>query len=208
MNSFVAELISFSVALFSALNPIGAIPIYLSLTGESSKEDLKKIALSCTITIFITLILSTFAGVYILKFFGIGIPAFRLGGGILIASMAFNMLQAKRAPTKLQRDEISEKPSIAELGAVPLAIPLLAGPGTISTALLYGEKLGEPYHWAIALVAILIISVLTHLILSSSKIISNTMGKVGINIMTRVMGLILMAKSVEFIALGIKQIFL
>ncbi len=203
----IQEITKFALAMISIINPIGAIPVFLSLTVDNSNEDIKQIAKTCAIAIFFTIIISLFFGENILGIFGITIPAFMVGGGILIGSNAFNMLKGQTNETKLNRKEIKRtKEEITEMGIVPLGIPLLAGPGSISTAIIYSEKLHGVFSWSGAVGSVLIISILVFLILTFSRKISNKIGRIGVNVMTRIMGLILMALSVEFISNGIKQL--
>ncbi len=204
----IQEITKFAIAIVSIINPIGAIPVFLSLTVDHSNEEIKIIARTCAIAIFITICTSLLAGQYILEVFGITIDSFRIGGGILIGMNAINMIRGQRNESKLNKKEILKtKEDLSELGIVPLAIPLLAGPGAISTSIIYSERLHGTVSWSGAIISLLLISVITYLSLSFSRTISARVGRIGVNVMTRIMGLILMAIGVEFVTGGIKQIF-
>src|SRR3989338_1756187 len=148
----------FGMTLFSVLNPLGAIPIFLSLTKNNSDLEIKKISTTCAITIFVTITIGMLFGGKILTFFGISIASFRIGGGILLGTMAFNMLSAKQHNSKINQDEIDAKSNVDEIGIVPLAIPLLAGPGTISTSIIHAEKFDQLGDYVASIMATLVVA--------------------------------------------------
>jgi multiple antibiotic resistance protein len=200
----------FGLTIFSLLNPIGIIPVFLSITAKYNEQHIKKVSTVCSIAVFITMLVSVVIGEHILNFFGISIPSFRIAGGVLLAFTAFNMLNAQTSPTKLTENELDltlDSSRIREIGIVPLAIPLLAGPGTISTCILYSQKIGSIINYSGVIAVLAVVAFIVKLILRYSRLIGEKMGTVGVNVMTRVMGLILMAMAVEFISTGIKQLF-
>jgi multiple antibiotic resistance protein len=197
----------FGISLYSVLNPIGAIPIFLTLTQWNAQEEIKKIAMVCSISVSITLLVGIFFGNLLLEFFGISVASFRVGGGFLIALMAIQMMNAKTLDTKLNPEEIQTQKQSQEVGIVPLAIPLLAGPGSISTSIIHANHFKTFWHWSGAVTIISIIGLSIFVILYFSRVIGNKVGKIGLNVMTRIMGLILMALAIEFISSGIKEIF-
>ena len=208
MEASAVILFKLFISLASVLNPLGALPVYLTLTQENSRDEIKRIATSCSIAVFITIAVSLIFGQKILGFFGISVASFRVGGGVLLATMALSMLQAKRTSTKLNKQEERESSiDIKEIGIVPLAIPLLAGPGTISTSIIQAQSLQTPMLWAGAIMVCLLIGITVKLVLTFSRLIGRRLGTVGVNVMTRIMGLILMAMAVEFITGGLKEIF-
>lgn len=193
------------VSLLSILNPIGVIPIFITLTGSFSDEKVSRIATSCAITVGITILLSLVMGQKVLNFFGISLASFSVGGGILIFMMSLQMISAKQATQKLNEEEANSlDPN--EIGIVPFAIPLLAGPGTISQAIIYSNKLETSSYWLGAVVVVLIIIVLTKIIFQYSRKIGKKLGTIGLNVMTRIMGLIILSLSIEIIAAGIRDI--
>lgn len=197
----------FGITLFSVLNPLGAIPIFLSLTKNNSDLEIKKISTTCALTILITITVGMVFGGKILHFFGISIASFRIGGGILLGTMAFNMLSAKQHNSKINQDEIDAKSDVEEIGIVPLAIPLLAGPGTISTSIIHAEKFNGIGEYLSSILVTVLVCIIIKYILRFSRTIGSKIGTVGLNVMTRIMGLMLMALAVEFISGGVKQIF-
>ncbi len=203
----LADSLKFAITIFSLLNPLGALPMFLTLTFGRSHKGIKHISTTCAITVFITAIISLFLGEIILKMFGISISSFRIGGGILLATMAFSMLYAKQQQTKLSKEEIAYQESEDTIGIVPLAIPLLAGPGTISTAIVYASEFSTPWHWIGAVMALAIISIIIKYVLQFSEQIGKRIGPIGLNVLTRIMGLITMSIAVEFIIKGIKNFF-
>ncbi|AYF44718.1 MULTISPECIES: MarC family protein [unclassified Halobacteriovorax] len=200
-----AHMISFFVALLSVVNPIGALPMFMGLTKNLSKTQRKSMVRVCSIAVFVTLVISLFIGKKILSFFGISIGAFTVGGGILIFSMATSMINAKDVESKLTQDEMDDD-SIREIGIVPLAIPLLAGPGAISTTIIYAQKLTSPIDWALSIPILLLAVLCIYIALINANTISEKVGQLGVNVTTRVMGLFLLAMSVEMITNGLASI--
>lgn len=202
-----SDVLKFAITLVSILNPIGVIPIYLGLTERFSVDRTRVITRSCAIAVTVTILLTLAIGQQILNFFGIGLASFTVGGGFLICSMAFSMISAKHSQAKMNTEEIAESSDIREIGIVPLAIPLLAGPGVMSTSIIQAETFTTPAHWIGAGLVVLFIGFSIYFIFSSGKKISDKLGKVGLNVMTRVMGIILLAISIELISGGLKELF-
>lgn len=193
------------ISLLSILNPLGVIPIFITLTKSFSEDKVKGIATSCSITVCLTIIISLVLGKRILDFFGISLASFSIGGGILIFMMAMQMMSAKTASQKLnEKEEQDLDPK--EIGIVPLAIPLLAGPGTISQAIIYSNKLHSPAYWIGAALTVLVIGILIKVSFQYSKFIGKKLGTIGLNVLTRIMGLIILSLSIEIIASGIRDI--
>ncbi|MDA8792946.1 NAAT family transporter [Bacteriovoracaceae bacterium] len=203
----------FAIGIFSVINPIGGIPIFLSLASDFEDQEKRRMTTITAITIFITMVISIFVGKQILGFFGISITSFRFGGGLLIGMMAFKMLRAEGTPpSKMSQREIDSVKSarmdqLRELGVVPLGIPLFAGPGTISTCIIYSAKLSGWCNYLAAIAIALIIALVIKLLLTFSQTIKKTLGRVGLNVLSRVMGLILLAISVELITYSLGQMF-
>lgn len=193
------------ISLLSILNPLGVIPIFITLTGHFSEEKVKSIATSCALTVSMTLVLSLVVGQRILNFFGISLASFSIGGGILIFMMAIQMVSARTASQKMnEKEKKSLDPN--EIGIVPLAIPLLAGPGTISQAIIYSNKLQSAAYWLGAAVVVIFIGILIKFIFQNSRFLGKKLGTIGLNVMTRIMGLIILSLSIEIIASGIRDI--
>lgn len=205
MPIVIEDGLKFAVTLVSILNPIGVIPIFLGMTEQFSPEKIKKISTSCSLAVIITINLSLLLGQQILNFFGISIASFTIGGGILLFTMAFSMISAKPSSAKLNQEE-TDNIDPSEIGIVPLAIPLLAGPGTISTAIIHSKSFTSTYDYLAAIFVIIIAGLLIKLTFSYSKKIADKIGRIGLNVMTRIMGLILLSISIEMILGGIKEI--
>ena len=201
------EYLQLSAGLVSVVNPIGAIPTFMALTAARSRADKKRTALVCACAVFMVLQMSLLAGEPILNFFSIGLPAFRVAGGILILLMGLRMLHAtpdRARHTPEEQAESSEKESVA---VVPLAIPLLSGPGAISTTIVYGHMGQTWQHYLLMSTVIFSVSFIVWGALLVAPKIAGYMGQTGINVVTRVMGLILAAIAVEFIAKGLSALF-
>ncbi len=195
------------MSLLAILNPIGALPIYLSIGSGSEWENRRRISIVTTLTVFLTLMAFMLFGESILSFFGIGIPAFRIGGGILIIMIAVSMLQGKMSPAKHTPEETEamlEKQSIA---VVPLAVPILAGPGAISTVILLTHQANSWLLWIALSSAIVANSLLVYLVFFLAGRLNLFLGISGIKIVTRIMGMILMAIAVQFILDGLAQVY-
>jgi multiple antibiotic resistance protein len=207
MEEILTQAFKFIFAMISILNPLGAIPIFLGMTRKANSNEIKSIAKTCSITIFVTLTASLIVGEGILHFFSVSISSFKVGGGILIGTMGFSMLRAETAPTKLNDEEIQKEHINREIGIVPLAIPLMSGPGAITSCIIYAEKIQGYTSWATTMISLVLVSLIIFSILVYSRWIRRSMGSIGINVLTRIMGLILMALAVEFVTSGIKTIF-
>lgn len=201
------EYIKFFVGLFSIVNAIGTVPVFINLTESFSKSQQLRTARIAAFTCCVVLMLTLITGEMLLKFFGISIGSFRVGGGILLLLMAISMMHARLSNVKQTPEEAIDKANSDSVAVVPLGLPLLAGPGAISTVILYANRYPSPTHYAILCCEIILISLIIWAIFRASNFLSNLLGKTGINIITRIMGLIMAAIGIEFIASGIKQLF-
>lgn len=190
------------VTLFSILNPVGAIPIFLVVAANESDKRKKATIRKTVISVIIILLISAYGGNYVLQFFGVDIDSFRIAGGILLLLMSVHMLQAKTPTVKTNEDETSEAVDKEDVSVVPLAIPLLAGPGSISTVILFSSSMPDAVGMIVLGIIIIFASLIIYPILLLSKTIGERIGNTGLNIATRVMGLFLAAISVKFILEG------
>lgn len=195
------------IALLAVLNPLGAVPLFVALTPGASDRARRDIARTAVIAVALILLASLLFGELLLDFFGISVSSFRVGGGILILLMAIAMLQAKVSATAHTAEEKEDSESKASVAVVPLATPLLAGPGAISTVILYANRGHGPLHYSLMAADILILCALLWLVFKAVPWISRHVSQTGINIFTRIMGLILTALAVEFIASGVRGLF-
>ncbi len=191
------------IGLFAIVNPIGTVPLYLSFT-ENLKKQRNQIARTTATAVAVILITTMLLGSHILYFFSISLDAFRVAGGILLMLIAFGMLQARQGRTRHTPEEDEEALDSSSVSVVPLALPLLAGPGAMSTVILFSNQ-AEGFQSTSALIFIcLLVSLLIWVILRLAPEIGKKISTTAMNITTRVMGLILAAMSVEFIAGGLR----
>jgi multiple antibiotic resistance protein len=202
-----AYLFKTGVALFAIVNPIGNLPVFISATNQWSKRDKSRTANIVGITVFAVLAITTFFGNDILDFFSISIPSFQVGGGILILLMSINMMHGKQSHTRQTPEEAQTMADKSAIAIVPLSIPIYAGPGAISSVIISADKSVNFIHQTSLLIPIAVVSLLVWVTLRLSSNITQWLGTIGINIITRLMGLILAAMSVEFIAHGITGLF-
>jgi multiple antibiotic resistance protein len=199
----VGYIIKLFAGLVAVLNPVGAIPVFASLTEHRSPAEKAATARTAALTVATVLLVSAFCGEHLLHFFGISIASFRVGGGILILFMAIAMLHARRTGAKQSREERKESLHREDVAVVPLGIPLMAGPGSISTVILYRHEASTWAEYFALIMIILSLALLVFLALRFSPPIINRLGRMGMNIIVRVMGLILAAIAVEFITGGL-----
>lgn len=197
------------IALLAIVNPIGAIPFFISFTQGFSREQRQRTIRVSAFSAFVVIAVSALAGLQIIEFFGISIASFQVGGGTLLLISSLQMLNAKPADTtKEDVDEGSEKADAgASIAVVPLTIPLLTGPATISTMVIYAERSRSVWQLGTLVLYGVVIGVSVYLAFAASGRIARVLGKTGINVMTRLMGLILAAMAVEIMADGLVKLF-
>jgi MarC family membrane protein len=195
-------------ALFSVLNPIGTVPIFVGLTQDYNKKERSRVALWTAVNVFIILIISFFIGQYVLEFFGITISALRIAGGIIIASSGFGLLNGKfkqnRGIDKKVQQDIENRTDIA---LTPLAMPMLAGPGSISLLIAYYQENHETAGEIISsCLAILIVSFVVFLILRSAHYLAKYLGASGIVAISRIIGFLTIAIGIQYIISSVLSI--
>ena len=192
-------------SLFALINPIGIVPIFISITENYSKQERDKISAKSIIFAFAVLIIFALIGELIFSFYGITIHAFRIAGGILLFIISLDMVESKRTRTRTTPREEKEAENKEDIAYTPLGVPLIAGPGSIaSIMILYSESIS--FNQKITLFsALTLVLLITFIIFRLSKLLSKKFGKSGLRIMQRIMGFILMVISVEFILKGIKN---
>jgi multiple antibiotic resistance protein len=192
--------------LLAIVNPLGAVPIFVSLTQGMNEAERRHIARTTSIAVAVVLVIATLLGKPLLNFFGVSIASFRVGGGILLLLMSIAMMQARHTQSKQTPEEAEEAEEKESIAVVPIAMPLLAGPGAISTVIIYTDQSFRPFHLGLIIGSSLVVALLTWFSLKAAIPVSRMMSKTGINIATRLMGLLLAAISVEFIAGGLTQL--
>lgn len=201
------EYVQLLAGLISVANPIGVMPIYLSLTARKSQAERRQTAIMAAFAVAMVLFISLLAGEPILRFFGIGLPAFRVAGGLLLLLMGISMLQVSDDRSRHTPEEDAESKDKSSIAVVPLAIPLLAGPGAISTTIVYAHRDLSLNHYLLFGTVIVSVSTIVLLALLLAPRIVAIMGQTGMNVVTRVMGLLLTSIAVEFIAGGTIELF-
>lgn len=202
-----AEYLKVMVGLLAILNPIGAVPVFISLTTSETPQHRLHTVNLVAVGVLVILLISFFFGEAILRFFGISIDSFRVGGGILVLLMAISMLHAKTSLIKQTDEEVNESLEKESVAIVPLAMPLLAGPGAISAAILAAHKSSSVFDYVFIALGIVVLSLIVWLILRVAPWLAARISATGINIFTRIMGLILAAIAIEYIANGLKGLF-
>lgn len=200
------DLLKSFISLLALINPVGAVPFFLSLTSAQSDAERRHTIRIASISVFCVIAVTTLLGQQIISFFGISVGSLEVGGGIIMLLMAINMLNAQIGNTRATAEERDEAESKNSIAVVPLAIPLLTGPGSISTVIVYAAS---AHHWydRAGLIAIgAAIAVICFGALRLAEPIARWVGQTGINIGTRLMGLMLSALAVEFIVDGLKAL--
>jgi MarC family membrane protein len=189
------------LALFSVLNPLGAIPIFVGLTQDDTKAERSRISLWTAINVIIILTISFFIGEYALKFFGISIDALRIAGGIVIMNSGFALLSGGFSKNRGVNKEVkNDAQSRNDIALTPLAIPMLAGPGSISLMIATYQDSQTSWDRVQACLAVLLIGVVIFLILKSAVYLSRILGASGIVAISRIMGFIVLAIGIQYIA--------
>ncbi|HRP26805.1 MAG TPA: MarC family protein [Burkholderiaceae bacterium] len=197
------------IALLAIVNPIGVVPFFIHFTQSLSPLQRRRTARVAAFSAFVVISVSAVAGLRIIDFFGISLASFEVGGGTLLLISSLQMLNAKPADSGAEtvqegNDKLDAGASIA---VVPLTIPLLTGPATISTVVIYAEKTRHWWEHAVLVGYGVVIGLAVWLVFSASDRISRVLGTTGINVMTRLMGLILAAIAVEVMADGLTKLF-
>lgn len=204
LNSEYAKLFA---ALLAIVNPIGAIPIFINLTKDYSPQEKAYTAKTASIAVLVLLILIMVTGDVFLKAFGISIASFRIAGGLLILLMALSMMHAHMSDVKQTSDEANEAKKKDSIAIVPLGIPLLAGPGAITTIIIYLYRGHGWAHYVSMAGVIAFVVLIVFIAMRAAPFLAKLLGNTGINVVTRIMGLIMAAIGVEFIANGVRELF-
>jgi len=203
-----AALLKTTLTLFAIVDPVGNIPFFLIVTQSLSAPQTRRTAAIAALTVWGILVASALLGEHALRFFDIRIESFSVAGGLLLLMLSLSMLQAQTSPLRQTPDEAVEAEEKAAVGAVPLGVPLLAGPGAITQVILAAAAHpGEPLRQTGLILAITLVSLAAWLSLRAAPYIERRLGRTGIHIVTRLMGLIIAAISVEMIVRGLSRLF-
>ena len=193
-------------SFFTLTNPLGTMPVFLTMTNGMNEHERKAIVRRATIVSFITLMVFTFSGQFLFKFFGISSNGFRIAGGFIIFKIGFDMLQARYSNAKLKEEEV--KTYADDISITPLAIPMLCGPGAIANAIMLMDGASTFTLKGTLIGIIALVYFITFLILQASTRLVRILGETGNNVMMRLMGLILMVIAVECFVSGLKPILI
>ena len=193
-------------SFFTLTNPLGTMPVFLTMTNGMNDHERKAIVRRATIVSFITLMVFTFSGQFLFKFFGISSNGFRIAGGFIIFKIGFDMLQARYSNAKLKEEEV--KTYADDISITPLAIPMLCGPGAIANAIMLMDDASTFTLKGTLIGIIALVYFITFLILQASTRLVRILGETGNNVMMRLMGLILMVIAVECFVSGLKPILI
>ncbi len=211
MDFSTAEFFSFTlksiVSIFAILNPFGALPVFVSLTQNYSKVDKRYVIKRSAYFVFGILTFFFVFGELIFKIFGINIGSLEVAGGILLSLVSINMVFGNPHKERTSSDELAEAEAKENIALVPLAIPLLSGPGAIATVITLSTSVKSFFLYVGIFIAIVISCIAVYFVLISSSYLNRFLGKIGIGIISRLMGIILLAISVQFIVNGLKTLF-
>lgn len=200
------EQVAFALLAFTSLlaivNPISAIPIYVALTGTLTVERRRTTLRTATITGVLVLVAFGLLGTWILRFFGITTDAFRITGGLLFVGIGSDMLSARRSRVKTTPLEEEEAEHREDVGIIPLGLPTLAGPGAITTVVTLVAQARSPMEHAAVYLAIVAVMIITWIVLGVAPLLLRRFGNTGLNVLTRVMGLLVMVIGMQFIING------
>lgn len=196
-------------SIFFLVDPFAAIPSFLAITAGADERRRKRMAYRAAVTCFVVLTSFALAGKLIFTMFGITLPAFEIAGGLILLLIGIDMLEAKRSPTQESSSETEEATAKEDAGIVPLGIPMLAGPGAISSVMvLVGQAPVKWPNWQMAsiLLSIAVTAAASYGVLSGADRVRKILGETGIRILVRIMGLLLVALAVQFFVNGLMDL--
>jgi multiple antibiotic resistance protein len=193
-------------SIFFLVDPFAALPTFLAVTAGADAARRRKMAWKASLTALVVLSAFAVAGRYIFRMFGITLPAFEIAGGVILLLIGLDMLQAKRSPTQESHVEAAEAAQKEDAGIVPLGIPMLAGPGSITSVMVLVGQVQTPWQMVAILSAIFITAVICYLVLGNSDRVARAMGETGVRILVRIMGLLLVALAVQYFVNGMEDL--
>jgi len=188
--------------IFAIVDPFGYVPIFLSLTAGDSEALRRKMIRKACATAFLVLTISTFVGQQVLSFFGISIPALQISGGLILLILGFEMMKILPVVERLSQKEESEAERKEDISIVPLAIPMLSGPAAIASVIVLSSRAQSLADYPVIILSILVTLLITYFVLRSSSRLIKIIGVTGLNVMTRVMGLLLCAIAIQYVING------
>lgn len=192
------------MAFFAIMNPISNLPAYMALVADDSQKISRKIAFRSLLIAFVIVTVFIFSGDFIFKVFGITIVSFRIAGGILVAVIGYHMINGNHSPSYKGMEQQAVNPDPMSIAISPLAMPLFAGPGTITTALSLAN--GGLQNQLITVVSFALLCVITYLLLRSAKQIAGFLGENLMKIITKMMGLLLFSIGIQMIIVSVQTL--
>lgn len=204
----MSELTAFALlcftSFFTILNPLGVMPVFMTMTAELDSAAKTKTARKAALTSFITMLTFAFTGKLLFQFFNISVDSFRVVGGIIFFSMGYEMLQARLSRMKVSEEDV--KHYVTDISVTPPAIPMICGPGAITNSIVLMESAQSIEKKAVLIAVMALVNLIVFLVLWSSSGISKALGETGNKILLRLMGLIMMVIAVEFFFSGLRPI--
>jgi multiple antibiotic resistance protein len=206
MASVIAFALGCFSAIFSVVDPLGVVPVYIAMTHADSREHKRRTALRASVTMMMALAIFAASGVYILRFFGISIGSFRIAGGLLLFLLAVDMLRAQPSRQRTTPEEEAEGLEKPDVSVFPLAIPMLSGPGSFATVMMLMTRAHTILERGIVFMAIAVNAGIAFVILLGATYAEKRLGKTGMNVLHRVMGLLLASIAVQFVVDGAREV--
>lgn len=207
-----APIVRFSLlalsSIFFLVDPFAAIGSFLAITAGADSQRRRRMARKGALTCFIVLTSFALAGQFIFRMFGITLPAFEVAGGLILLLIGLDMLEARRSPTQETSGEAEEAAAKEDAGIVPLGVPMLAGPGAISSVMVLVGQVPSLWHWQMAAIlgSIAVTALASYLVLAGADHVHRVMGETGIRILVRIMGLLLVALAMQFFVNGLTDL--
>ena len=202
----MTEYVKMFTAIVVIVDPIAAVPLFVTLVSNHSQQDRRRIARLTGFSVAIVLVAACVSGESLLRLFGVSMAAFRIGGGILVMLIAISMFNAQLSWSKATPEETKEAEQKPDIAVVPLAIPILSGPGAISTVIIFANQSSSWAHKGLLVASCVMVAITVWVTLRMAIPIGSWLGKTGINIVTRLMGLLLAAIAVEIITAGLSKL--
>ncbi|MBB1267836.1 YchE family NAAT transporter [Shewanella sp. SR44-3] len=199
--------VKFFLGLLAIINPIGLLPVFVSLTSHQTEAERNHTGKVANFAVVVILLVTMLAGQHILNLFSISLSAFRIAGGTLIAIIAMSMLQGKLSEVKRNQEEDRESSAMESVAVVPLALPLMAGPGAISSVIVFAAGHNSLANFFGMFITIVLLGLVSFGLFRMAPVIFKYLGKTGINVITRLMGLLMLSLGIEVIAAGVKGLF-
>lgn len=190
-------------SIFFLVDPFAALPTFLAVTAGADNKRRRDMARKASLTAWVVLSAFSLAGQYLFRIFGITLPAFEIAGGIILLLIGLDMLQAKRSPTQESHEDAAAAASKEDAGIVPLGVPMLAGPGSITSVMVLVGQVRIWWQMAAILGSIFVTAIICFLVLGNSDKVARALGETGIRILVRVMGLLLVALAVQYFVNGL-----